>query len=157
MAVCAGSASQQRLWLDKCSEGRGQIVFFAVSLYYHYRNAIITLNFKSINEKNAGCKKSFFVYFKRRPRCWAQIVQCFLIKMVMFNSCVRQRPINDSKPVPIVDKAIKVDVENASRFLARLTAASSLPECQAFSKKLSIHQNSQMPPPQLDKLRISSI
>ena len=53
----------------------------------------------------------------------------------MFNSCVRQRPINDSKPVPIVDKAIKVDVENAYRFLARLTAASSLPEIQLFLEK----------------------
>ena len=94
---------------------------------------------------------------KKKSYNWTQIVQRFLIKMVMFNSCVRQRPINDSKPVPIVDKAIKVDVENASRFLARLTAASSLPGCQAFSKKLSIHQNSEMPPPQLDKLRISSI
>ena len=102
-------------------------------------------------------KPNKFCDFWTKSQNWAQIVQCFLIKMVMFNSCVRQWPINDSKPVPIVDKAIKVDVENASRFLARLTAASSLPECQAFSKKLSIHQNSEMPPPQLDKLRISSI
>ena len=46
-------------------------------------------------------------------------------------------PINDLKAcLPlIVDKAINVDVENVSRFLVGLTAASSLPEIHLFLEK----------------------
>ena len=41
---------------------------------------------------------------------------------------------------PIVDKAINVDVENASRFLVRLTAASSLPEIHVFEKNINLSE-----------------
>ena len=47
-------------------------------------------------------------------------------------------PIKDSEPPLIVDKAIKVDVENVSRFLVRQTAASSLLELTDFEGKYQL-------------------
>ena len=58
-------------------------------------------------------------------------------------------------PPPIVDKAINVDGENASRFLVRLTAASSsLLEFHLFWRKMSICQNVASFRCEVDKLRV---